>query len=607
MYEYEQEDLQGLVDFLNIETRKSGKELMFKNCPICGSSGPDKFTSSINVEKGLFNCKRGSCPSPDLNFFQLCREVGYQIPRLGKFRYYKFKQIPEKERDCRQEAVDYLKSRAIPEEITRRYFITTKREDPELLVIPFYDENNVCQMYKFRHTKPKPEGADKSWSKEIFFKPADMGEDEQTKKILFGMYQCKPENDGRLIITEGQLDSLSVAAAGYANAVSVPNGKNGFTWLPNCREWIEKNFKKIIVFGDYENGEISLLDRIRSEFDMPVLSVRPADYLNCKDANDLLREYGPEEVRKAVENAEISGLEGIKDISEVEPFDIEKVERTPTGFPSLDMVCGGLMTTRLYILTGKRGQGKSTVASQMIANVLKGSKFNVLAYSGEFPNNVFQDWLFRQMSRHEHFYKHNTGSFGMQYQLSKERQQHLKDKYKNRLYMIDDCYCGDILSQIERAVKCLNIKVVLIDNLMSLVSRMDGVKDMFLMQSKVANQLAAMARRLNVCVILIVHPKKGSDREDDALDAISGSADIVNACDFVIKYTKANNESGYLELQKNRYDGKELRKSKNASEKSEEVWLSYDNVTKRLQEENALTKFREYHGKDQKHNGSFDD
>ena len=119
-----------------------------------------------------------------------------------------------------------------------------------------------------------------------------MEENECTKRILFGMWQCSPDKDDRLIITEGQLDSMSVAAAGYANAVSVPNGKNGFTWVDNCREWIEQNFKKIIVFGDYENGEISLLDKITQEFNMPVLSVRPIDYLNCKDANDILREYG---------------------------------------------------------------------------------------------------------------------------------------------------------------------------------------------------------------------------------------------------------------------------------------------------------------------------
>lgn len=579
---------------------------MFKECPVCGSSGADKYTSSINVEKGLFNCKRGSCPSPDLNFFQLCREVGYQIPRIGQQRYYKFKQIPEKERDCRKEAVEYLRSRGIPEEITRRYYITTKRDNPELLVIPFYDENNVCQMYKFRHTKPKPENADKSWSKELFFKPNDMAEDEQTKKILFGMYQCRPSEDDRLIITEGQIDSMSVAAAGYVNAVSVPNGKNSFTWLPNCKEWIVQNFKKIIVFGDYENGKISLLERISSEFDMPVLSIRPIDYLGCKDANDILTAYGPDEIRKAIENAEISGLDGIKDMADVEPFDITKIERTPTGFPSLDTACGGLMMSRLYVLTGKRGQGKSTAASQILRNVIKGSKYNVLAYSGELPNSVFQDWLFKQLSRREHFEKIESEYFGAEYQLKADRQQTLRERYRGRFYLIDDYYQGDIITMIEKAVRGLSVRIILIDNLMSLVSRTDNVKDLFLMQSQIVNRLSAMARRLNVCIILVSHPKKGSDKESDDIDAIAGSGDIGNAADFILKYTKSSDNSGYIELLKNRFNGKDLRKSKSPNEQSCEVRVTYDEITKQIAEETALTKYREYHRKEIVTNGSFE-
>ena len=42
------------------------------------------------------------------------------------------------------------------------------------------------------------------------------------KPILFGMKQCD-DAFKQLVITEGQLDSLSVAAAGINNAVSVPN------------------------------------------------------------------------------------------------------------------------------------------------------------------------------------------------------------------------------------------------------------------------------------------------------------------------------------------------------------------------------------------------
>ena len=65
--------------------------------------------------------------------------------------------------------------------------------------------------------------------------------------ILFGMNHCS--KCGRLVITEGQIDSLTLAECGIENAVSVPMGKNGFTWLPHTWDWIQK-FTEIVVFED---------------------------------------------------------------------------------------------------------------------------------------------------------------------------------------------------------------------------------------------------------------------------------------------------------------------------------------------------------------------
>ena len=51
-----------------------------------------------------------------------------------------------------------------------------------------------------------------------------------TRPILFGMKQCVDFET--LVITEGQIDSLSVSEAGVKNAVSVPTGPED---LPGCR------------------------------------------------------------------------------------------------------------------------------------------------------------------------------------------------------------------------------------------------------------------------------------------------------------------------------------------------------------------------------------
>ena len=51
----------------------------------------------------------------------------------------------------------------------------------------------------------------------------------ETMPILFGIKQCKDFD--RLIITEGQIDSLSVAECGFNNAVSVPTGQQALHGL----------------------------------------------------------------------------------------------------------------------------------------------------------------------------------------------------------------------------------------------------------------------------------------------------------------------------------------------------------------------------------------
>lgn len=79
------------------------------------------------------------------------------------------------------------------------------------------------------------------------------------------------------LIAEGQIDSLSLAEAGVENAVSVPTGAKGFTWVPHCWDFL-KQFKTLIVFGDYEHEHMTLLDELSQRFDGTVKHVHAEDY-----------------------------------------------------------------------------------------------------------------------------------------------------------------------------------------------------------------------------------------------------------------------------------------------------------------------------------------
>ena len=86
---------------------------------------------------------------------------------------------------------------------------------------------------------------------------------------------CNLENH-TLILTEGQIDSLSLAEAGIENAVSVPLGKNGMTWVPFCWDWLQ-NFDTFIFFSDREGDSLTLLDDLKNRLNGKILHVRLSD------------------------------------------------------------------------------------------------------------------------------------------------------------------------------------------------------------------------------------------------------------------------------------------------------------------------------------------
>ena len=213
MYEFKKEDVYQFAAYVNAQVHEKGDELFFRYCPKCdGGENKDLNTFSINLQNGAFKCFRASCGYHG-HFVELARDFGFKLEDEQEKRYI---QLPQREIKTKPRAIEYLQSRGISERIARKYKITVRNDNPDILVFPFYDEQNILRFIKYRNTKYKGSG-NKEWC------------EKNTQPILFGMAQC--EDFKRLIITEGQIDSLSVAECGIKHAVSVPTGAQGFTWL----------------------------------------------------------------------------------------------------------------------------------------------------------------------------------------------------------------------------------------------------------------------------------------------------------------------------------------------------------------------------------------
>lgn len=540
VYEFNPDDAYNFARHVGIEVKEHGGELFFKTCPYCKprATRGNVRTFSINLKTGQFKCLRASCGisgnmvtlSKDFDF-SLGNEVDeYYRP---KKRYKRLKQ-PKEAIKPKPEAIQYLESRGISEEVAEKYEITVQTSHPNILVFPFYDEKGVLQFVKYRKTDfDKAKDANKEWC------------EASTKPILFGMKQCDDSFD-TLVLTEGQLDSLAVATAEIPNAVSVPTGAKGFTWIPYCWDWLCK-WKKIIVFGDFEKGSISLLDELAKRLKDRVEHVREDNYKDCKDANEILLKYGAQQVRKCVEESVKLPIDNVIDLADVKELDPYSIEKIPTGIADVDnLLCGGIPFGVVTIVTGKSGKGKSTFVGQIITRALnKGD--NVFVYSGEMPNYLFKNAIDFQIAGPANVVEEDRRDYVKRY-VRKSAKDKIVEWYRGKCMLYDRTMVKDedtdLLNTIERMIVSQNVRVIVIDNLMTMINKTRVKGSKLEAQSEVSNALEDMARFYNVCIILVAHKRKDSGIDDEDMDdSIRGDSDIVNSAGVIIHYNVNKDEN----------------------------------------------------------------
>lgn len=575
IYRFTREDAYRFASEQSAQTRERGDELQFRTCPYCKvgrNPGEDTYKFSINLKTGQFKCLRGSCGAHG-NMIRIHKDFGFSLGREADTYYdgmNTYRYIHRKDRaGTKPAAIEYMEGRGISRDVTERYGITTQKEHENILVFPFEDADGILRFVKYRKTDfDKTKDRSKEWC------------EKGCMPILFGMAQCNPQNK-TLIMTEGQIDSLSVTEAGFENAVSVPTGKNGFTWIPHCWDFLQ-SFETLIVFGDYENGEISLLKEMENRFHGTVKHVRPEDYKDCKDANELLKRYGAGAVKSAINNAESSEIRELVSLDKVTRKKQEDMESIGSLLPSLDRILGGFSMGQVVLVTGERGDGKSTLASQFAGAALA-QAYNVFFYSGELPDWYFKDWFDAQCIGPDYI-TGKRGPFGDTiYEVDDNARILTELWYKDRFYLyrneieMEDEHKG-LLETMEGAIKQYGCRILFIDNLMTAMN--DNLsQDQYRQQTAFVKSLASIAKKFNVLIFLVAHPRKASVREFSN-DDVAGSSNITNLVDVVIRYSRPRDDETdaprVLSVLKNRLNGRLTKKPG--------IPLYYNDGSKRISE-----------------------
>ena len=559
-YEFNPEDAFRFARHVNATTYQKGDELYFKECCYCHGRGKDnQKTFSINLKTGQFKCFRASCGAHG-NMVTLSKDfdfsLGEQVDayyRRPKKRYRTFAKRTEPIVP-KPKAIEYLASRGISEETAKRYQVTISPDKENVLCFTFFDEDGKPTFIKYRKTDfVKGKDTAKEWC------------EANCKPILYGMELCNTDNP-RLALTEGELDTLSLAEAGIENPVSVPTGAKGFTWLPFCWDFLHK-FKSIVIFGDYEKGKISLLDELKDRLELTVYHVREDAYKDCKDANELLMKYGKDAVKEAVETAVPMPVKRVVEMADVEDINIYEVEKLPTGITSLDrLLYGGLPFGGVEIVTGIRGEGKSILVSQFAVAALQNG-YSCLLYSGELTKASAKAWMHFQIAGSRHIAEGKNQWGDPIYYISKTNNMLISEWYRGRLFVYDS-ESDDIEDEEESLVKTVRevimrngVRVVILDNLMTAID-LEPVKgdDKYERQSKFVKKLARLGRKFNALIILVAHKRKtGAIAEIDENDAVSGSADITNLALVTLSYCKDKElepNQRLLKVSKNRLFGR---------------------------------------------------
>ena len=396
------------------------------------------------------------------------------------------------------------------------------------IVWKFFDENDTLLTVKLRPSRKigKNDKTPKEWYLDNY----------DYTPILYNMNRADYSN-GALVITEGQIDCLSVIEAGYYNVVSVPGGTANMKWIEETFEWLEK-FDQIIIWSDQDEAGLKLrreviarLGQWRCKFvEIPEELQRIKE---IKDANAILYEYGKQTVLDLIANAQETPITGVANMADIPDFDIEKAEGIYTGLENLDNILYKLIFGSLLVVTGQRGAGKSSFVNQALICESINQGYPVFVFSGELSSPVLKSWIDLTMIGPENVTM--KGKFIHKINVvAKEKQ---RKWYDGKIWIFDDKKTNSadvILDKAISVIRKYGCKVIILDNL-SVIDIGANDNNLYEKQKDFITRLIGMADLYNVLICLVVHPRKlPSGITIVSNDDVAGSAAITNLAQYVI-------------------------------------------------------------------------
>jgi len=326
-------------------------------CPQCSHNRKKKTEKclAVNTQKGVWECKHCGWKGGLSN---------------GNMKIYK-----DPKTKLPKNVIKYFEGRGISEGILEQEHIGFEKTGGKGWVKFPYFCNSVCVNIKYKT-------ADK-----------DFRQEKGGMKCLYRLDKIKTSKEKTLVITEGEVDALSVLQVGY-EATSIPDGapplkaksfNTKFDFLKNTHDLFKK-YDKIIIAGDNdEPGKVATKELGRRIGYEKCFVVKYPD--GCKDANDVLKNKGQSVLKSVLFKAKpfpvdgiISPFDCLDDVLSEYDYGIEKGVETGWGvLDDLYTVKPGEMT----IITGIPGSGKSNFIDALCINLIMKHNWRIALFSPE--------------------------------------------------------------------------------------------------------------------------------------------------------------------------------------------------------------------------------
>lgn len=339
------------------------------------------------------------------------------------------------------------------------------------------------------------------------------------------------------------------------------------TWneVGACGEFVGQ-FPFILVAVPPGSAQREIAEELLARFGAFVCLPSDEAWLGCATVRELREKGGIKAVERLLLGCRELPVNGLLNIADVEQEEPVSKNRTLSGLPALDRAVGGFSGGELSVWTGKRGEGKSTLLSQFIPEAVARGK-RVCVYSGEMPAAAFKSILYQQIAGSSSIYQQEDKATGKTLHVVSDAARVQINQWLDRRVFITDIRTANahdednILSLFEYACRRWHCSSFIVDNVMTAALKDEVKLGQWRAQSVFAARLVAFAKRFDVHVHLVAHPRKTRDGNFDS-DDVAGTADLTNRADNVFRVGRVPEEkaaemgcSAGIRILKNRRHG----------------------------------------------------